>query len=260
MRLRSGILAAAALAALSLFAQSAEAQCPVGTFSCFFGQDTDGSEANRATNVNSLAAHNAFMSVLSGVSTENFESQSGGPSLVLNYGSTLTATLNSAGGAGIVSSVAAGSTNGYGRYPISGENYWETQSANGGSTFSVSFSDPVGAFGFYGTDIGDLGSQLTLRFSLVGGGTVDWALQYLTTGSLYGNLLYAGFTSNTPFTSVSFLGSYDSDYFGFDDLTIGSRAQVVVPPGGTTVPEPSTDALMVFGLGALAVVRRRRRA
>ena len=50
-----------------------------------------------------------------------------------------------------------------------------------GGDFTVSFSEDVGAFGFYGIDIGDLGGDLTLQLLDASGAVVG--------GQLHGDAL-----------------------------------------------------------------------
>lgn len=252
---RGSFTSRASVAVVMLAAASpAAAQCPVGS-TCFFATDVTGSSSTRATNVLSGVARNSFFTNLLGVGTEDFESLAGQAApLPLVFPGAGTATL--VGGGSVISQGAG--TNGVGRYPTSGRNYFEATSSDaGGSTFAINFAAPVAAFGFYGVDIGEFGSQLTLRFSLVGGGVADWQLPYTATNGTDterdGSLLYAGFINTTQFTSVQFLGTNSNDVFAFDDMTIGSLQQVRV------TPEPSTYMLLGAGLaGVLAVGRRRR--
>ena len=230
----------------------------------YYGHDLTGGPGIRAANVNALAARTSFLASLTGVGTEDFEGFAAGatPPIALVFPGAGTATMN-VGGAGIMRSTVCCGTNGVGRYPTSGTKWYETSSSTvTGSSFSIDFSAPVAAFGFYGTDIGDFGSSLTLRFFLFGGGTYDYLLPYVPSccgGSVRdGSLLYAGYINTTTFTRVEFIGSAapsSADFFGFDDMTVGSRESVT-----GVVPEPASIALVATGLLGLLAVSRRRRA
>jgi hypothetical protein len=230
----------------------AHAQCisTANGLQCF-GSDVQG----QSTNAN--AARAGFLSSLTGVGTETFQGLSGSSPFLLTFPGAGNATLGA--GAEVTTDV------GFGRYPVSGTRYLEaTSSQSGASTFNITFGGTVAAFGFFGTDIGDFGSQLTLRFTLANGlGTVDWTLPYVATNGTGtardGSLLYAGFIDTRGFTAVQFRGTSDDDVFGFDDMTIGSLEQINPDPQ-TVVPEPGTYALMAAGLAGLAVMSRRRRA
>lgn len=246
MRLR---LCTLVLAALS-FGTAPLSATPI----VFFGQDVNikGDPAT-ATPTNSNAAHNSFVANLSGTSTQTFESYAYGTGLPLtvSFGSAGDATLNDPTGGSFISS----GNDGFGRFAISGTKYLET---GAGSGFTITFSQPISAFGFYGTDVGDFGGVLSLGL----GGTNPTSLIVPATvgagGSTSGSALYYGFyDTQNSYTSISFnnMGSGGVDVFGFDDFTIGSLAQVT-PVAAT--PEPSSFLLLGTGMSALFGLRKYR--
>ena len=256
MRLTSRIpVLAASLVASVAIARPAAAQCPLGSYSCYFGTDIGGTgDSKPPSTAVSDAAAAAFLARLVGAGTENFEGIPAGSTspIGLTFPGAGMATLTGGG-----SVIYESGVNGVGRYPTSGTHFYEATSATGGgSTFAVDFSDPVAAFGFYAADIGDFGSQLSLRFSLIGGGSVDWMLPYIAGPSREGSLLYAGFIAETGgITGVQFLGTNSADVFAFDDMTIGSLQQVVPP---TITPEPASLVLMATGIAGMFGIARRR--
>lgn len=197
-----------------------------------------------------LTARNNFVgSLTSGVSTENFET--GGLSLTFpgstgNIGATLS------GGNASVSNVAD-----LGRFATSGTRFVETES---GSGFTIDFTDPISAFGFYGTDIGDFGNQLTLV--LENGGTVELAFDHTvgSDGSTDGALAFFGFIDeDDAYTKIIFENQpLDTDVFGFDDMIIGDVGQIgtIIPPT-TVVPVPASLVMLLTALFGTAFAARR---
>ncbi len=208
----------------------------------FFGEDTGLGEDTRLTShPNADAARDAFLAQLNNPGTEDFESFADGATapLAANFGPAGTATLQ---GTGYVNEVPTG-TNGYGRYPISGDKYWDSS-----SSFYIEFSEPQVAFGFYGVDVGDFSGQLTLTYE---DGTAETITIPHTVNSPGGTVIYYGFIDlEKPFTKVTF-GNTEAgtDVFGFDDFTIGTREQV----GPQAVPTLTPIGLIAL-IGLLSVV------
>jgi len=230
----------------------------------FFGEDTNGTESTQATLVNSVAAENSFLGLLTGVGTEDFDAFTLGQTgpLNLTFPGAGTATLT---GSGCVSQITwsacsnpvdnstSGGTNGFGRYPISSPNYWE---AEAGGDFAIDFSNPVAAFGFYGVDIGDFGGVLSLSFLNGATNVSTIGVPHEVGGSAGGNAFFFGYINTAAqFDRVEFglTGVSGGDLFAFDNMTIGSREQV------TGVPEPGTIVLLVSGLLGLVAVSRKRK-
>jgi len=207
----------------------------------FFGEDLD-PDQNVANAVNSNAARADFFSYLVGVGTEDFESFLDGQSapLTVDFGAAGEATLN--GGGAIQSGYSTG------RWPVSGSKYWEASTGTG--MFSISFEESIAAFGFYGTDIGDFSGQITL--TTVGGTSTVYNIPH-TIGAPNASILYWGVINDEDlFSSISFSNTgSSSDWFGFDDFSIGTIEQVV------PTPEPATMLLLGFGLLGLVGLRRR---
>jgi hypothetical protein len=205
----------------------------------FFGEDNAGGVLPVP---NSAAAEASFLSNLSGVGTENFESAP------LGSANGFVSTFSGAGSATFTGNMSITSGASTGTFPISG-----TKQVQGfANDFSITFSDPVAAFGFYATDVGDVGGTLSLNYA--NGPSTVINVSQLIKGN--GNAFYLGYIdTDNPFTGVTFNNSATSDRFGYDNMTIGSVRQVVPPP---SVPD-SGMTLAMLGLALTGVAGLRRK-
>src|SRR5262249_45007412 len=183
------------------------------------------------THPNADAARAAFLAALIGAGTEDFERFADDTTapIVLNFpgvgGEVITAVLHGNGRGREVTDPDG--TNGRGRFPISGTKYYESA-----SIFSIEFTRPIAAFGFYGTDIGDFDGQVTITYT---DGLSTTVMIPHTRLGLGGSVIYYGFIDvDHPFVSLTFgntsTGNVVADAFGFDDMTIATADQLVTPP------------------------------
>ncbi len=118
-------------------------------------------------------------------------------------------------------------------------------------TITIDFTEDISAFGFYATDVGDFNGQVTIDY-------IDGSSDEINIGNtIYnegGSVLYFGFYDlETSFESVTFGNTAPgADWFGFDNLTIGTHEQIDPNP----TPEPSTIILLSAGLLGLAARRK----
>ena len=147
----------AVVACACLFLLASAAPSAVALPTVFFGEDLNPGGIVPVGG-NAATARAQFLSQLVGVGNEDFETIPAGtvPHIDLSFpGScgTITATLSSTSGGvcDTVSGTVGGiGCNGFGRFPTSGDQWLHTS-----TEFTIDFSSPVAAFGFYGTDIGD---------------------------------------------------------------------------------------------------------
>jgi hypothetical protein len=226
------------------------AVAPAQAFTTYFGEDLDSEISGIRTG--SAGAETAFLARLNTIGTENFEGfATGATGVTANFGATgVTGAISSTTG-----SVSSGA-NGVGRFPVSGSKFYEV----GSGTFTINFNTAVAAFGFYGADLGDFDGQLTLGLSNGNTLIVPHTFGPNPNGAPNGSLLYYGLIADNAgetFTSMTFGNTQPGvDFFGFDDLTVGTLAQVVPPTGSTDVPEPFT----IIGtlVGGSAALRMRK--
>ena len=228
------------LAALAGSAQAA----PV----TFFGEDLNPTGTTPIAHPVSDATSTSFLSQLTSPGVETFDSFANGATAVApTFGNGITATLNG----GIIQNFPS-----VGRFAISSPNYYQADT----SSFSINFSGPIAAFGFYATDIGDFGGVLSLTLTDAGGRTSSLTVPASegSNGSQpqNGSVLYFGFYDlSDTYTSIAFNNSNTADAFGFDNFTVGLAAQI--NPG---VPEPSTWAMMILGFAGVGFMAYRRKS
>jgi len=222
----------------------------------YFAEDT--STTQSVVGTASEAARSNFLSTLSGVGNEDFESFAAGttsPALTFpgSYGS-ITASMTGSTCVDDVASSGCGFNN-PGRWATSGDQFWETDS---GGTFGISFSSAISAFGFYGTDIGDFSNRLIISLTDISGTVSDFTVNHsLGLGNYDNALLFWGFQDlGNSYTSIAFSNSgYGGDVFAFDDMVIGDNEQIC-RENCNELPEPGT--LLLIGLGLAGFASRRK--
>lgn len=211
----------------------------------FFGKDAGlGELIALSAHPNADQARNDFVAALAGnaTATENFESYTPSTTyvpgmLAVSFGALGTANLDE----GFVTNEPAA-----GRYPISGQQFWEASS----NFFTLNFSSAVIGFGFYGVDIGDFLGQMTITLSNGNDFLVNHTLDAVGGSVLYWGILDA----DNPFTSVTFGNTgAGADWFGFDDFTFAVAT-------ANPVPEPSILGLLGLGFVALRLGSSRQPA
>jgi PEP-CTERM motif len=216
----------------------------------YFGEDQNPGFAVIAGRAPATARAEFLGQLTTGVANEGFERFAVGSTAPLNLsfagsgGSTLLATLSAAG--------QISNTNAVGRFNTTpgGNRWWDSV-----GSFTINFATAVSAFGFYGSDIGDVNGRLTIDLTDTAGATTRYIVPNTQNGN-DGSLLFWGFVDRSAaYTQVTFgntSGGFDG--FGFDDMVIGDRGQI----GGGGTPEPGSLALAGLALAGLAAATRRR--
>lgn len=141
--------------------------------------------------------------------------------------------------------------------PVTGCKWWETP-----NSFAITLTSLKSAFGFFATDLGDLGGAVNLDFwndanKVRSGIAVTQATP--SAGLLFFGWIDDTFSFNRVSVNVTQTNANPSrfDYVGFDDVLVGTRATVVPPPPPTPVSAPASLALVGLSLALLAASRRR---
>jgi hypothetical protein len=236
----------------------------LGAIESLFGENSNRRFDTPLTEFGSASAAEAdFLSRLSGVvGTETFERVAAGSTsrLELTFPGAGKATLT--GGNGEVISLSPGKTD-VGRYGVTndgGEERFFKIGADSTGNFKITFSEPIAAFGFYGTDIGDYDGELRLDLLSPNNSKTSLRVPQKTSASeADGGVLFFGFIANTAddlVSSITFTPTSRDpklvDYFGFDDFTVGSLAHVMPPPKVAGNPEPAAVLVwaVLIGLGS----------
>lgn len=210
---------------------------------------------------NAYAARQSFYSHTTDVQTEDFESITWGsrPGSLNFVGPSGSRSVGINGNYSVVGADA-------GRFNTSpgASDYLYLKSANDVTTtnrrlFGLDYSDdPINAFGFYATDMGDIGGQVSIELTHSDSSQSTHFIPHTKKSTIgspsenSGSLLFWGFTDPTnSYDKVEVYTTFVSDISGFDDMAIGSA---------TAVPEPSAGLLLGPLLLALTWIRRGRAA
>lgn len=161
-------------------------------------------------------------------------------------------------GVGQIAEITNANENSAGRFPVSipvdGVQYLDTNFNS--LAFTITFDQPISAFGFFGTDVGDFNGQLAIDYTDINNVTTTVAIPHersgvenSTTTFLNASLMFFGFISDVPFAKVEFRNTAGPiDRFGFDNLVVASA-----------VPAPASIVLLATSLLTWSGCRRFRR-
>ena len=195
------------------------------------------SQAQRNMFVGSLPASMMFEDDLESIAANTFNPTMG-------FGGAVDASVTG----GVIREAQPGMTDNHGRYPVSGLNYMNLGDAEETGIMTITFSQPISAFGFYGIDIGDFNG--TLRLTQLDGAQEQFVVDPISDGGdRSGSMLFWGMIDfDNPFTRIEFFNNTGvDDVFAFDNFIVGLG-----------VPLPAGAGLGFAGLLAGAAMRPRR--
>jgi hypothetical protein len=213
-----------------------------------FGQDLNGDEMVRTMPANAQAARNSFIAQLSVFVTSDLEvfPSFQFPPASLNFSGALSGTLTG----NMMSStflLEALPPTKAGRFPTSGEIYWESA-----APFATIFNAPVRAFGFFAADAGDEGGQIALSLTDINGAVSQLLVPNMMTGGAAGSVLFFGFYDvANAYTQIGITAQGSgTDIIGYDDFVAATSL-----PGAPAIPEPSTFVLLATGAAGIFLRR-----
>jgi len=181
---------------------------------------------------------NTAMMVNSNAAAASFDAATG-PLSMITFESALPAGVSIVGGS-TTNNSGCGALCGFNITPA-GQNFRNLF----GSTMTISFASAIDSFGFYVTGLQtNLVPQETVTFS-------DGSTQVINVpNAINGGGAFIGFTDiGKSIVSVTYNAT--NDIVSIDDIRYGNAAPAV--------PEPSTYAMMLLGLGVAAFVARRQK-
>jgi hypothetical protein len=214
-----------------------------------------------ASHPDSDAARDAFVAAAGGsgaIRLNDLEALSAGPvPATLDFGGGLEATFTALATNGTALTVGNGA---FAEFPISGTKHITSVTLQNTTFWTMTFNQPLRAFGFYATDPSDWAGSAP--------GTIP-PLQVLLTGS-GGSTSYELTPGRDPATinnaSVVFFGIVDAAA-PFTQVTLIHPAHALTQDAvgidnlmAVAVPEADTYMLMLAGLGVVAAAARRKRA
>ncbi|WP_293971946.1 PEPxxWA-CTERM sorting domain-containing protein [Sphingomonas sp.] len=195
------------------------------------------------------AANSAFLSSLTDVRSESFETYASGltPSTLTFTGSGGSTTASLSGSGYVIGPAPRTAPFDIGTFATDGQNLMQLN----GSVFTITFDQLVGGFGFYATDIEtDAQIILTLGTGAIETYSFNTLLGSAIAGS--GSVDFLGFTTLDGIKSLTVAHGPESDVLGFDNFQIGTLASAA------PVPEPATWAMFIGGFGLVGGAMRRR--
>lgn len=231
----------------------------------YFGEDINGGAAPK-TFARSLAARDAFLSAIGRSATEGFESMATGDGYVAGARTPIAAVL---GGANAIIEVDMAQAEVWryaigGRYPFAGENYLLFVGNPLRQSFlDITFTRPVGAFGFSAVDAGDFAERLSLTATLVDGSRQTIGIPHVFDDpAANASAFFFGIQTAAAISGVRIENeplSNGTPFIAFDEFVVQppSAPNIIHLPNIPAVPEAPASAMLFAGWMIVMIARRR---